>query len=99
MGTRIIQYTTTPAHAEENHRLVERVFTELHTLGLPGLDSRCYRLADGLTFIHVVSVNGADDPLAHVASFAEFQRGLADRCAGPVMVSPAGVEGIYSSVS
>lgn len=97
MATRIIQYTTTPEAAEENRHLIRAVFAELAERSPAGLDSRCYRLDDDATFIHVVTVDGDDDPLSNIASFGVFMAGLGERTTRPVRPMSATVEGIYTA--
>ena len=81
MGTSVIRYQVRPEAAEENQRLVEGVFTALAATAPPGLRYTSLRLADGVTFVHVVDGEG----LLDLPAFREFQRGLGDRLAeGPV---------------
>jgi hypothetical protein len=81
MSAAVIRYQTRPEAAEENQRLIEGVFAQLAAVAPPGLRYSSLRLADGVTFVHVVDGEG----LAALPAFQEFQRGLADRlAAGPV---------------
>ncbi|MFE3457152.1 hypothetical protein ACFXKD_06370 [Nocardiopsis aegyptia] len=80
MSTAVIRYRTKPEAAEENQRLVEDVFAELAATAPAGLRYSAFRLADGVTFVHVVDGEG----LAELAAFQAFQRALGDRVvAGP----------------
>jgi hypothetical protein len=76
----IVRYKTRSDAAEENQRLVEKVFAELAAKDPGGLRYATLRLADGVSFIHVVVQENDDNPLAGLAAFAEFQRGIAERC-------------------
>ncbi|MDT5048085.1 MAG: hypothetical protein QOG75_3973, partial [Mycobacterium sp.] len=53
MGTTVVRYKTKPERAEENQALVEAVFVELAQTAPEGLTYTSYRLADGVTFVHV----------------------------------------------
>jgi hypothetical protein len=77
--TTVIRYETRPEAADENQRLVERVFEELGEVAPAGLRYAVFRLADGVTFVHVVDAEGGANPLLGLAAFAEFQAGARDR--------------------
>ena len=93
--TVVVRYQVHPEAAEENQRLVEQVYAELETTDPGGLKYATYRLADGVTFIHVATVTGDENPLNTTAAFARFQEGLAERCAQPPTPSAATVVGSY----
>ena len=77
MSTAVIRYQTRPEAAEENQRLIEGVFAQLAAAAPAGLHYSSFRLADGVTFVHVVDGEG----LAELAAFQEFQRAIQDRLA------------------
>jgi hypothetical protein len=93
--TVVVRYETRAGAAAENQRLVERVFLELAEAAPPGLRYAAFLLADGVSFVHVVVVEGDDNPLSRLAAFQEFQRGAADRMAGPPVSAGATVVGSY----
>jgi hypothetical protein len=93
--TTVIQYETRPEAADENQRLVERVFEELGAVAPDGLRYAAFRLADGVTFVHVMDAEGEADPLTGLASFAEFQAGARDRMAGAPARAGATLVGSY----
>jgi hypothetical protein len=94
-GIRIVRYRTRPETAEENQRLVEKVFAELAAADPGGVRYAAFRLADGLTFVHIVVHEGDDDPLAASPAFADFQRGIGDRVTGPPEAGGAELAGSY----
>jgi hypothetical protein len=98
MSVVIVQYKTKPEKADENQALVEKVFGELNSDGPVGLRYATFRLADGVTFVHVASVETADgtNPLSASAAFSEFQREIADRLVDGPHPSPATVVGSYN---
>jgi hypothetical protein len=93
---KIVRYRTKPEHADENAELVRAVFAELATDDPGGLQYVTLRLEDGVTFLHVASIEGDTNPLFASEAFKRFQSEIAHRCAeGPVAVD-ATVVGSYS---
>jgi len=83
----LIRYKTKPEFADENQRLVEKVYEELGARDPGGVHYATVRLADGVTFLHLFTTDSDDGAkiLGSIAAFAEFQRDLPQRCAeGPV---------------
>jgi len=78
--TSVIRYTTRPEAADENARLVAAVYAALAETKPADLEYATYRLDDGVTFVHVARLPDADNPLASIPEFAEFQRELESRC-------------------
>src|SRR5450631_67322 len=93
--TVIVRYRTRPDAVQENARLVEGVFASLAEVD-PG-DHRytTYRLADGVTFVHVAHFSGTENPLATLPAFAQFQRELAQCCFEAPAPTEASVVGSY----
>lgn len=92
----IVRYRTHPDAADENARLVEAVYAALADADPGDLHYATYRLADGVTFVHVAHQDGETNPLETLPAFAEFQRGLKERCAEPPAPSEATVVGSYA---
>jgi hypothetical protein len=89
MSVVVVRYRTEPERAEENQALVGQVFAELATAQPDGLRYATFRLADGVSFVHVADVDtdDGDNPLSRIAAFGEFQREIPDRMAeGPDVV-------------
>jgi hypothetical protein len=95
--TTVLRYQVTPERAEENLQLVEAVFAELDNGELDGFTYKVFRLADGVSFIHVWIEHDVADPdsLQAVPAFQAFMAGLADRCAVPPLSTQATVVGGY----
>jgi hypothetical protein len=91
MSAAVIRYQTRPEAADENQRLIENVFAELAVKTPAGLRYNSFRLADGVTFVHVVDGDG----LADVPAFQEFQRGFEQRLAGELTREEARLVGSY----
>jgi len=82
--TKVIRYKTKPERADENERLVRAVFAELATTKPDGLHYASFRLEDGVSFLHVATLDGDDNPLTRSAAFGAFQSGIGERLAeGP----------------
>jgi hypothetical protein len=94
--TRVIRYVTKPECADENARLIGAVFADLDALRPPGLAYKSFRLEDGLTFVHVVTMTGEGNPLLESEAFRAFSNTVADRCTeGPLVLEATGL-GDYS---
>jgi hypothetical protein len=99
MGVTVVRYTTKPERADENQALIEKVFIELDADRPAGLRYASYRLADGVSFVHVAAVDTDDgtNPLTRTTAFAEFVRDIADRCEEAPVASDAALVGSYQS--
>ena len=78
----IVRYKVKPGKGDENQKLIERVFEELHRNSPSGLRYASFRLSDGVSFVHVVSIETADgnNPLVATPAFMTFNAAIADRC-------------------
>ncbi len=91
-NVRMIRYRTHPEHADENQRLIQAVFAELAEQRPAGVHYTAFRLDDGVSFVHLVSLDGDDNPLPSMPAFQQFQAGLGERVAeGPSPVGAAEV--------
>jgi len=93
----LIRYKTRPETADENQRLVEKVYEEL-TAREPGrVHYATLRLEDGVTFMHLFITDSDDaaDTLGGIAAFSEFLRNLPQRCAEAPVAQPVTVVGSY----
>ena len=95
MNVVLVRYTTRPDTAEENERLIEQVFAELHASQPVGLRYANFRLDDGVSFVHVVGLDGDVDPLRRTAAFGEFQTGIRQRVVGRIEPAEATLVGAY----
>ena len=82
MPTVVVRYRTKPERADENQRLVEKVFAELEEVNATGFAYASFRLDDGVSFVHVVVEQPGEGSvsLADLPAFREFQAGIAERC-------------------
>jgi hypothetical protein len=93
----LIRYKTKPESADENQRLVERVYEELRAQDPGGVHYATLRLADGVTFLHLFTTDSDDatNTLGSIAAFAEFLRDLPQRCAEAPVAQDITVVGSY----
>ena len=97
MSQVLVRYKVKPDQVEANEQAVKRVFAELKQLAPPGLRYGTLRLADGVTFVHIASVETEDgsNPLPSLAAFKEFQAGLKERCDEPPFPTEGTIVGTY----
>jgi hypothetical protein len=101
MRTIVVRYETKPDRADENQRLVEKVFAELAEREPDNFRYATFRLEDGVSFVHVLFETGdGSNPvsLADVEAFAEFQREIGDRCAVQPVAQSATLVGSHRFV-
>jgi L-rhamnose mutarotase len=81
----VVRYKVKPGRADENAELIKAVFADLAETSPAGLRYASFVADDGLTFVHVASIETDDDsnPLAASAAFKAFQAEIKDRCEEP----------------
>jgi hypothetical protein len=95
MSEVVVRYRVKPDRVAENERLIERVYAELAESDPGGLRYATFRLEDGVSFVHVASVEAEHNPLGSIAAFAEFTRDIAERCDEPPVAQDARLVGSY----
>ena len=97
MGAVVVRYKVKPEFVEENERLIARVFAELAEREPDGLEYASFRLADGVSFLHVATIDAPDggNPLSAIAAFADFTRDIGRRCDEPPVGLDASLVGSY----
>jgi hypothetical protein len=91
----MVRYTVKPDRVEENEALVRAVYAELADTEPPGFRYATYKLEDGVSFVHLASVEGEENPLGQTAAFARFQAEVRDRCDEPPVVTALTEVGSY----
>jgi quinol monooxygenase YgiN len=98
MKTIMVRYkTSSPETSDTNAALVRAVFEELRAKAPGGFRYASYRMADGVTFVHIATHAGSSDALTTLPSFKEFQKDLKSRCAEPPVVSELSPVGSYEA--
>jgi hypothetical protein len=97
MNATVVRYQAKPERADENQRLIEEVFAELHDRQLEGFTYKVFRLEDGVSFVHVVVEHDVEHPdsLQDVPAFQAFVADIGDRCDVPPLTMGATVVGGY----
>ena len=93
----VVRYKVKPERVDENQHLIERVFAELAEAAPEGLRYASFRLEDGVSFLHIASIDVEDgsNPLGAIEAFADFTRGIGDRCDEPPAAQEAQLVGSY----
>lgn len=96
MKRMIVRYKAKPEHADENARLIGKVFEELQAKSPAGVRYVALRLGDG-TFLHFASVDSEDgvSPIPRLDAFVRFQSGIKERCVEPPQSSDVTIVGNY----
>jgi hypothetical protein len=81
----MVRYKVKPERVAENEQLVRAVYEELGRRQPDGLRYATFRLDDGVSFVHIASVETADgkSPLQQIDAFARFTENIVDRCDEP----------------
>jgi hypothetical protein len=96
MKTIMVRYKTSEAHAPTNEALVRAVFEELRARAPGGIRYTAYRLEDGVTFVHLATLESEDgNPLTVLPAFKAFQKRIQERCVEPPVVTELSAIGSY----
>jgi hypothetical protein len=81
----IVRYKVKAEKADENVRYIKKVFEELHQNNSAGLRYASFQSADGVSFVHIASIETDDgkNPLSESTAFKSFQAEIKDRCEEP----------------
>jgi hypothetical protein len=76
----IVRYKVKPDRVAENEELVRAVYDELHRTKPAGLRYATFRLDDGVSFMHLNTIDGERNPLTDVEAFKRFTANIEERC-------------------
>ena len=78
----MVQYKVKADRVEENVAYIQSVFEALQAAGPPDLRYASFKKEDGVSFVHVVSVESPDgsNPLSTLQAFQDFTADIKDRC-------------------
>jgi len=77
--TTMVRYRTTEAYGDANQAAIRAVFAELRRHGTRGVRYACHRLPDGVTFVHIATLESSADgphPITSLPAFEAFQASL-----------------------
>jgi hypothetical protein len=94
----MVRYKVKAELADENERLIRAVFAELAREAPQGLVYQSYRLPDGVSFVHVASIDTADgsNPLLALEAFKRFTGTVRERCEEQPVTTELTEVGSYS---
>jgi hypothetical protein len=97
----IVRYKVKPERVAENEELVRAVYAELYEKGPTTFHYATFKLADGVSFVHVAANDAGDrqSPLPQLAAFKRFQENIDERCDERPVVSSAVEIGSYRWIS
>lgn len=100
MGSSMVRYRVRPDRVAENETLVRAVYEELDRVRPEGLRYATFKLADGVSFMHLVIET--DQPgriLGQIAAFKAFTADIEGRCDEPPVATEVTLVGSYGVLS
>ncbi len=93
----MVRYKVKADASGENERLIQAVFAELARSKPAGLRYQSFKLADGVSFVHVATVDTADgkNPLTTLDAFKSFTKDIKDRCVEPPVTTELTIVGSF----
>ena len=81
----MVRYKVKADKAAENEAYITKVFEQLESESPPGLHYASFKLDDGVSFVHIVSIEATDgsNPLGEMSAFKAFTAQIKDRCEEP----------------
>ncbi|MBT2299177.1 hypothetical protein J7E70_01745 [Variovorax paradoxus] len=94
---RMVQYKVKSDRVAENESYVRAVYEALHQARPPGLHYATFKLADGVSFVHLVSHEAADgaNGLTALPAFKAFTAEIRERCETPPVTTELEEIGSY----
>ena len=93
----LVRYKVKADKAAENEAYIARVFEQLRLSQPEGLRYASFRLDDGVSFVHLASIETADgsNPLQQQSAFRDFVAAIRERCAEPPVSAELSEVGSY----
>jgi len=97
MKRAMVRYKVKSDRAGENEQYIKEVFEQLKREQPPGLRYASFKLDDGVSFMHLVSIENADgsNPLPELSAFQAFSATVGDRCEEPPVFAELQEVGSY----
>jgi len=83
MKTILVQYRVKADQPAANIALIQAVFAQLASEAPTGLRYASFVQDDGVSFVHIASVEGPANPLTALTAFKAFSEKIKDRCEEP----------------
>lgn len=93
----MVRYKVEAGRSDENERYIRAVFAQLEREQPAGLRYASFVLPDGVSFVHVASVETPDgqNPLVALDAFKEFAAAIQERCEEPPVTTVLNEVGSY----
>ncbi len=93
----IVRYKVKTNETMKNIEYIQSVFNALEERKPEGLRYASFQLEDGVSFIHIASIETEDgsNPLPQFEAFKTFVKDIGDRCEEPPIASEATTVGSY----
>src|SRR3989304_7119287 len=93
----MVRYKVKTDRVKENETYIRNVFKALADESPSGLRYVSFKLEDGVSFVHIVSLESesGDNPLGRLPAFKAFAADIADRCEEPPVVTSLEEVGSY----
>ena len=93
----IVRYRVKEDKAQQNIEYIQAVFSALEKSKPEGLRYSSFQLEDGVSFIHIASIETEDgsNPLSALDEFRAFTEDIASRCEEPPLALNAKIIGNY----
>ena len=79
----MVRYRIKPDRVEENESFIRAVFAELQSRSPDGVRYASFRQEDGVSFVHIASIEAESNPLAELPAFKAFTADIRERCDEP----------------
>ena len=85
MKKMMVRYKVKPDRASENENYIKAVFSQLRSEAPAGIRYASFKLDDGVSFVHIVSIEAEDgeNPLGKLSNFKAFVSEIKERCDEP----------------
>jgi hypothetical protein len=96
----MVRYKVKADRAGENESYITAVFEQLKRETPPGISYASFKLADGVSFMHIAAYEEAlgSNPLTQLAAFKTFTAAIQDRCVEPPAAVGMQEIGFYSAL-
>ncbi len=93
----MVRYAVKADHAADNERYIKAVYAQLERDKPAGIRYATFKLPDGVSFVHIASVETADgvNPLLALDAFKQFTSTIKERLVEPAVTTELEEIGAY----
>jgi hypothetical protein len=94
----MVRYKLKADKISENETLVKEVYKQLHEKKLEGFHYCTFKLADGVSFVHIAFADNehVNSVFNHLPAFKNFQANIKERCDELPVVNEVTITGAYN---